>query len=54
MEILPFEEVQRVAGARIQLQQGGDTSTQQYVSGAMNSPTCENTSQDSSLSVNLH
>ncbi len=31
MEILPFEEVERVAGAKIQLQQ-------QYVSGAMNYP----------------
>ncbi len=31
MELLPFEEVERVAGAKIQLQQ-------QYVSGPMNYP----------------
>ncbi|XP_016376182.1 uncharacterized protein LOC107714736 [Sinocyclocheilus rhinocerous] len=30
MEILPFEEVERVAGAKIQLQQGGVTGIQQY------------------------
>lgn len=38
MEILPFEEVEHVAGAKVQLQQGGVTGIQQHVSGAVNYP----------------
>lgn len=38
MEILPCEEVERVTGAKIPLQQAGDTCTQQSVSCANNSP----------------
>ncbi len=35
MELLPFEEVERVAGAKLELQQ-------QYVSGALNYPYMRN------------